>query len=104
MGENNVTRSLETTACKFTANVGDNNYSISIADGKITEVSNWATRGFYDKRNGDSGFSECCHNAIRFIANCNPKELKNIYHALEEGPMKDFCREVQIEKIAELQF
>lgn len=103
MVANNIVRS-ETNTCSFMANIGDNNYSITITDGQITQVSNWATRGFYDKGNDSPDFCKCCKDAIRFIVNCNPKDLRNIYHALSEGEMKTFCKELQAEKIAELQF
>ncbi len=94
----------ETNTCTFDANFGDNNYSIIISDGQITKVSNWSTRSFYNKQNDSPDFYECCKKAIRFIVNCNPKELRNIYHSLSEGEMKNFCKELQVEKIAELQF
>lgn len=101
----NVSRTAKLPSYKFEADNGDDyHYSITIVNGEIAEVSNWATRGFYEKKQGDSDFSKCCYDAIRFIVDSKPKELKNIYHALSEGPMKDFCRKVQTEKIAELQF
>lgn len=105
MEEIKVLREVEVPAYKFQADNGDDDhYSITVVNGEIEEVSNWATRGFYEKKQGDSGFAECCYDAIRFIVDQKPKELKNIYHALNEGYFKDFCKRVQTEKIAELQF
>lgn len=105
MEEIKVLRNVELPAYKFEAsNDGDYHYSITIMNGEIIEVSNWATRGFYEKKQGDSGFAECCYNAIRFIVDCKPKELKNIYYTLSEGYFKDFCKQIQAEKISKLQF
>lgn len=105
MEEIKVARTVELPAYKFEADNGDDyHYSITIVNGEIDEVSNWATRGFYEKKKGYSDFADCCYDAIRFIVDWKPTELKNIYHALSEGAMKDFCKKLQAEKIAELQF
>lgn len=105
MEEIKVLREVEVPAYKFEAvNCLDQHYSITIVNGEIEEVSNWETRGFYEKKKGDSNFDECCYKAIGFIVDHDPKELKNIYHVLNEGDFKDFCKDLQAEKIAELQF
>lgn len=105
MEEIKVLREVEVPAYKFQADNGnDDHYSITIVNGEIEEVSNWATRGFYEKKRSDSDFAECCYTAIHFIVDQDPKELKNIYHALNYGYFKDLCKTIQEEKIAELQF
>ncbi len=105
MEEMKVLRTVEVPAYKFEADNGDDyHYSITVVNGEIDEVSNWAARGFYEKKKGDPDFAESCYDAIRFIVDHKPTELKNIYHALSEGPMKAFCRKILAEKVAELQF
>lgn len=99
-------RKLEVIALYFEAANDNDDYhcSITIFNGEIDKIESWGTHGFYNKKKGDSGFAESCYDAIRFIVDHKPTELKNIYNALSEGEMKDFCRKIQAEKIAELQF
>lgn len=81
---------------------------LTIKGGKIVQIS-WSSpydRGnFYlTSTNCDSPifFARCC-DSIRFIVKHKPEELKNIYNALSEGPIKDFCKNLQKELIEELQ-
>lgn len=79
--------------------------NVVIVNGEIIRTSRWTEycSGYrISKEHPD--FIDECKLSIRYIADISPRKLKDIYHALSEGPMKDFCREVQIEKIAELQF
>lgn len=81
---------------------------LTIKNGKIVQIS-WSSP--YDKGNfylTNSKYdypiflARCC-DSIRFIAKYNPEELKNIYDALSEGAVKDFCKNLQKELIKEFQ-
>ncbi len=81
---------------------------LTIKDGKIIQIS-WASPydngNFYSTStnyNSPIFFARCC-DSIRFIVKYKPEELKNIYNALSEGPIKDFCKKLQKELIEELQ-
>lgn len=79
--------------------------NVVIVNGEIIRTSRWTEySNGYRVLKGEPGFIAECKTSIRHIANNNPGELKDIYHALSEGPMKDFCKKIQMEKIAELQF
>lgn len=87
---------------EFEASLGSYTETLTIVDGKITEL------GYHDIGNGGSCFKDssdfvkCCKKTIRFIVDKKPEELKNIYEVLSDGPMKDFCKSLQEEKMAEL--
>lgn len=95
---------IEVAIYKFEASSGDFHKSLTIVDGEIQEVGCWDSRGGGDCRKGQSGFADSCYSTIRFIVDHKPEELKNIYNVLEDGLMKDFCRKLQQEKLAELNF
>ncbi|MCI8362599.1 MAG: hypothetical protein HFJ41_05690 [Clostridia bacterium] len=79
--------------------------NVVIVNGEIVRTSKWTEDcSGYRVLKGESGFIAECKTSIRHIADINPRELKDIYHALAEGPMKDFCKKIQTQKIAELQF
>lgn len=104
----NGTRKVEVevpvTSYKFQANNGDCHQDLTIRDGEIVETGCWDSRNGGGSSKGDYNFVNSCRDTIRFIVKYNPKELKNIYNALSEGPMKNFCRELQQEKMRELEF
>lgn len=95
---------VEVTKYEFEAKKGDYNESLTIENGEIVRTDSWNSRDGGWTLKGEVGFAQSCKSAIRFIVDQKPEELKNIYHKLSEGPMKDFCRELQQEKIQELQF
>lgn len=79
--------------------------NVVIVNGEIIRTSRWTQYcSGYRVLKGEPGFIAECKTSIRHIADVSPGELKDIYHALSEGPTKDFCRKIQAEKIAELQF
>lgn len=79
--------------------------NIVIKDGEIVRTSySSAYCCGYRVENGDPNFVEECSTAIAFITDIEPKKLRDIYHALSEGEMKDFCKKLQAVKVAELQF
>ena len=95
---------VEVTTYKFEANAGDYHQDLTIVDGEIQETGCWDSRNGGGYKKGESGFAESCYSAIRFIVDHKPEELKNIYSVLADGPMKDFCRKLQQEKLAEFNF
>lgn len=77
---------------------------LTIKDGKVVQIS-WSSpydRGsFYSTStnyNSPIFLARCC-DSIRFIVKYKPEELKNIYDALSEGAIKDFCKNLQKELI-----
>ncbi len=103
-GKRTVEVEVEVTTYKFEASSGDYHEELTIVDGEIQETGCWDSRNGGGCRKGESGFAESCYSTIRFIVNHKPEELKNIYNVLEDGVMKDFCRKLQREKLAELNF
>lgn len=95
---------VKTTIHKFEATIGECHEELTIVNGEIQETESWDSHNGGGRKKGESGFTESCHSTIRFIVNHNPKELKNIYYALADGAMKDFCKSLQQEKLAELNF
>ncbi len=95
---------VEATIYKFEANSGEYHEDLTIVDGEIQETGCWDSRNGGGRKKGESGFTESCYSTIRFIVKHKPEELKNIYNALADGTMKDFCKRLQQEKLAELNF
>jgi len=96
---------IEATATKFEADNGnDIHMNIFITNGEIVRTDSWSSSGLYIKYKGHPNFVIACCNAIHFIAHRTPKELKNIYYALSDETMKNYCRKIQQEMIAQLQF
>lgn len=100
------TRKVEVpvTSYKFQANNGDFHQDLTITDGEIVETGCWDSRNGGGCSKGDPWFEKSCRDTIRFIVKYRPEELKNIYNALSEGSMKEFCRLLQYEKMKELEF
>ncbi len=79
--------------------------NVVIVNGEIIRTSRWTEYSSgYCVLKGEPDFIDECKASIHHIADISPSNLKDIYHALSEGEMKDFCRKIQAEKIAELQF
>ena len=79
--------------------------NVVIVNGEIIRTSRWTEySSWYCVLKGEPDFIDECKASIHHIADISPSNLKDIYHALSEGEMKDFCRKIQAEKIAELQF
>ncbi len=98
------TEKVEVTTYKFEASNGDYHQDLTIVDGEIQETGCWDLRNGGGCKRGESGFAESCYSTIRFIVDHKPGELKNIYNVLDEGTMKNFCRKLQQEKLAEFNF
>lgn len=95
---------IEVTIYKFEASSGDYHEDLTIVDGEIIETGCWDSRNGGGRKKGETGFNESCYSTIRFIVDHKPEELKNIYNVLADGTMKDFCRKLQQEKLAEFNF
>ena len=95
---------IEVTCYKFEASRGDYHRELTITNGEIEKTACSDSRNGGWCKKGESGFAESCQLTIRFIVDQKPEELKNIYDVLADGAMKDFCRKVQQEKLAELNF
>lgn len=95
---------VECTTYLFKASEGDYNIILVIENGDIQEISCWNSvkSSRYTKDKED--FTKNCYSAINIIVKQNPEELKNIYKVLKKGAMKDFCRELQQEKLARFDF
>lgn len=108
IGKRKVVKKVEAEevviTCKFEANILDYHEELIIENGEIQETGSWDSRNGGGCRKGDYGFTDRCYSTIRFIVKHKPEELKNIYNALSDGVMKDFCRKLQKEKMAELDF
>lgn len=104
MTERKEKRTNEVTVYEFKASNGEHHKSLTIVDGEIQETGFWDSRirGGYKK--GEFGFTESCYTTISFIVNHKPEELENIYNVLVDGVMRDFCRRLQKEKMAKLDF
>ena len=103
MEEIKVTRSEEVIV--YAESDSGVHHNVVIVNGEIARTSWWTERSSgYTKYPGEESFIDVCTTSIRFITTFEPAKLKKIYHALSDGPMKDFCKQVQAEKIAELQF
>lgn len=79
---------------------------ITIKDGKIVQISVSCTYASFNKYlvdELDCSYLTQCYDSIRTIVEHKPEELKNIYNALSEGKVKDFCKELQKDRIEELQ-
>lgn len=106
----NETRKVEVevevpvTSYKFETRDAYHFESLTITDGEIVEIFSQSATGHGTATKSCLHFDNTCRSAIRFIVKHDLKELKNIYNALSEGPMKDFCRELQKEKMKELEF
>lgn len=94
----------ETTIYKFEASIGDYHRILTIKDGKILQVGCCVPNNECGYKRYEPDFVDECYSTIIFIVNHNPKELKNIYNALADGEMKEFCRKLQQKKLAELDF
>lgn len=103
-GKQTRTVEIEVTTYKFEASSGDYHESLTIVEGEIQETGYWDSRNGGGCSKGESGFADSCYSTIRFIVNHKPEELKNIYNVLADGVMKDFCKRLQQEKLAELNF
>lgn len=95
---------VDVTIYKFEASSGDYHEDLTIVDGEIQETGCWDSRNGGGCRKGEPDFTRSCYSTIRFIVNKKPEELKNIYDVLADGAMKDFCKKLQQEKLAELNF
>lgn len=95
---------VDVTTYKFEASSGDYHQNLTIVDGEIKSTGCWDSRNGGGYERGESGFVESCYSTIRFIVNHKPEELKNIYNVLADGKMKEFCRKLQKEKLAEFDF
>lgn len=100
------TRKVEVPVTSYKFEGRDAYYLVSliITDGEIVEIYSQTATGHGTATKSCLNFDDTCRFSIRFIVNHDLKELKNIYTALSEGPMKDFCRELQKEKMKELEF
>lgn len=81
---------------------------ITIEDGKIQKIVEWDN--FSEYWNAYSiwrnfpNFTKICCSIIEFIGQHNIEELSNIYSVLRDTTMKDFCKQIQNRKLAELDF
>lgn len=103
-GKRTVKVEVEVTTYRFEASCGDYYEDLTIEDGEIQEIGCWDSRNGGSCKKGEPGFVTNCYSTIRFIAKYKPEELKNIYNVLSDAVMKDFCKKLQREKMAELKF
>lgn len=95
------------TYYEFEAKHGDSHQKVKIRNGEIEAITFWSERGCGTISEDSSGyieFIEECYQTIRFFADNNIEEFKNIYQHLNEGKMKSYCRKIQQEKIDALKF
>lgn len=102
----NGTRKAEVpvTSYKFQARTVSHFKSLTITNGEIVEIYDESASGHGTSTKSCLNFDKTGRSSIRFIVEYDLKELKNFYNVLSEGPMKDFCRELQKEKMKELEF
>lgn len=86
---------VEVTTYRFEANSGSHHEDLIIENGEIQRTGCWNSRNGGGCCKGESGFADSCYSTISFIVKHKPEELKNIYNALADGVMKDFCRKLQ---------
>lgn len=100
------TREVEVPVTVYKFEARDINYikSLKIIDGEIVEIYSESSFGHGTSTKSCLNFDKTCCSTIRFIVNQDVTELKKIYDVLSEGPIKDFCRELQKEKMKELEF
>lgn len=106
MEEIKTSRNVELTSYKFDAKVNYRHHYVSllITEGEIVEAYYEDSRCCNFIKKDKPYFTKSCLNIIYTIAKENPEELKNIYHTLSDGVMKEFCKQLQQYMIAQLQF